>query len=72
VDELGTDGDREMVIYVALKVVIFSEYEISPEVMGISVLKVISWHTVTSAWILKEQLLENAFVEKQNVVMIFA
>lgn len=48
-DELGTGGDREMVIYVALKVEIFSEYEISPEVMGISVLKVISWRTVTSA-----------------------
>ena len=48
-DELGTDGDREMVIYVGLKVEIFSEYEISAEVMGISALKVISWNTVTSA-----------------------
>lgn len=48
-DELGTDGDREMVIYVALKVEIFSEYETFAEVMGISVLKVISWNTVTSA-----------------------
>jgi hypothetical protein len=30
VDELGTDDDREMVTYVAPKVEIFSEYEISP------------------------------------------
>jgi len=49
VHALETHDDRGMVIDVAQKGEISSEYEISDEVMGISVLKVISWNTVTSA-----------------------